>query len=88
MSTADLTTELARLVSGEHRDPHSVLGPHIGPDGVTVRVLRPMADAVTSRVSAITSAIFQISRFSSQELSGLNSIPSTVASISAARSSA
>jgi 1,4-alpha-glucan branching enzyme len=43
MTTADLTT----LVSGEHRDPHSVLGPHIGPDGVTVRVLRPMAKTVT-----------------------------------------
>ncbi len=43
MSTSDLQT----LVSGQHHDPHSVLGPHPGPDGVTVRVLRPMASTVT-----------------------------------------
>lgn len=34
------------LASGTHHEPHSVLGPHLGPDGVTVRVLRPMATAV------------------------------------------
>jgi 1,4-alpha-glucan branching enzyme len=43
MSTADLQT----LVDGHHHDPHSLLGPHIGTDGVTVRVLRPMDSTVT-----------------------------------------
>src|SRR5271157_4283531 len=50
--------------------------------------LWPMAVWVTSLVLKITSATFQISRFSSHELLGLNSTPRTVASISAARSSA
>ncbi|HXO23364.1 MAG TPA: 1,4-alpha-glucan branching enzyme, partial [Streptosporangiaceae bacterium] len=38
--------ELERLVSGQHHDPHSVLGAHPGPDGVVVRALRPMARSV------------------------------------------
>lgn len=38
--------DLNRIVDGTHHDPHSVLGPHSGKDGVTVRVLRPMAEAV------------------------------------------
>jgi 1,4-alpha-glucan branching enzyme len=40
------TAELQALVAGQHHDPHSVLGPHKGPEGVTVRVLRPMASTV------------------------------------------
>ncbi|MBT2510233.1 1,4-alpha-glucan branching enzyme [Streptomyces sp. ISL-98] len=36
-----------RLLAGAHHDPHSVLGAHPGPDGVTFRVLRPYAQAVT-----------------------------------------
>jgi 1,4-alpha-glucan branching enzyme len=39
--------DLQALVAGHHHDPHAVLGPHVGPDGVTVRVLRPMATTVT-----------------------------------------
>ncbi|MGC0330311.1 1,4-alpha-glucan branching enzyme [Streptomyces sp. SAI-170] len=39
-------TDIKRLVTGEISDPHALLGPHPGPDGVTVRVLRPLADAV------------------------------------------
>ncbi|MGA0010911.1 MAG: 1,4-alpha-glucan branching protein GlgB [Candidatus Nanopelagicales bacterium] len=39
-------SELDRIVDGAHHDPHSILGPHSGKDGVTVRVLRPMAEAV------------------------------------------
>src|SRR6516164_5437472 len=39
--------ELERLVSGQHHDPHSILGAHPGPDGVVVRALRPLARAVT-----------------------------------------
>jgi 1,4-alpha-glucan branching enzyme len=39
-------TDLKRLVTGEISDPHALLGPHPGPNGVRVRVLRPLADAV------------------------------------------
>ncbi len=43
----ELAQELGRLLAGEHHDPHSILGPHQGPDGVVVRVLRPWAEKVT-----------------------------------------
>jgi 1,4-alpha-glucan branching enzyme len=36
-----------RLLDGRHHDPHSLLGPHHGPGGVLVRVLRPFARSVT-----------------------------------------
>jgi len=39
--------EIERLVSGQHHNPHSILGAHPGPDGVVVRVLRPLARSVT-----------------------------------------
>ncbi|MET8583004.1 1,4-alpha-glucan branching protein GlgB [Streptomyces collinus] len=39
-------TDLRRLASGETSDPHALLGPHRGPDGVTLRVLKPLAEAV------------------------------------------
>jgi 1,4-alpha-glucan branching enzyme len=39
--------EIDRIAAGYHHDPHSVLGAHPGPDGVTVRALRPLATAVT-----------------------------------------
>ncbi|MDQ1614293.1 MAG: 1,4-alpha-glucan branching enzyme [Actinomycetota bacterium] len=42
--------DLHRLVSGTHHDPHSILGPHAGPQGVTVRALRPWATAVEAVV--------------------------------------
>ncbi|WP_296665807.1 1,4-alpha-glucan branching protein GlgB, partial [Demequina sp.] len=38
---------LEDIARGTHHDPHAVLGPHPGPSGVTVRVLRPLADAVS-----------------------------------------
>ncbi|REF35366.1 1,4-alpha-glucan branching protein GlgB [Thermasporomyces composti] len=38
--------ELARLVAGEHYDPHRILGPHVTDGSVTVRVLRPLAERV------------------------------------------
>lgn len=38
--------DLDRIVDGAHHDPHAILGPHPGKDGVTIRVLRPMAEAV------------------------------------------
>ena len=44
-STPD-ASELDRLVEGWHHDPHSILGPHPTDDGVVVRALRPLADAV------------------------------------------
>ena len=39
--------EIDRLVAGHHTDPHSILGAHPGPDGITVRAFRPLATAVT-----------------------------------------
>jgi 1,4-alpha-glucan branching enzyme len=39
--------EIEQVVAGQHHDPHSVLGAHAGPDGVTVRALRPLAASVT-----------------------------------------
>ena len=39
--------EIDRIVAGLHHDPHSVLGAHPGPDGVTVRELMPLAATVT-----------------------------------------
>ncbi len=39
--------ELDRLLAGTHHDPHALLGAHPGPDGITVRALRPMAAAVS-----------------------------------------
>jgi 1,4-alpha-glucan branching enzyme len=38
--------ELDAVVRGVHADPHRVLGPHVGDGAVTVRLLRPLADAV------------------------------------------
>ncbi len=40
--------EIERIVAGQHHDPHSVLGAHPGPDGVTIRALRPLAVEVTA----------------------------------------
>jgi len=40
------TAELDRLVEGAHHDPHSILGAHARGTRVTVRALRPGADAV------------------------------------------
>ncbi|GAA3806037.1 1,4-alpha-glucan branching protein GlgB [Cellulomonas soli] len=37
---------LRAVAQGVSHDPHGVLGPHVGPGGVTVRTLRPLADAV------------------------------------------
>ena len=39
--------EIDRVIAGTHHDPHSILGAHPGPDGVVVRVLRPLAKSVT-----------------------------------------
>ncbi len=40
--------EIDRMVAGHHHDPHHILGAHAGPDGVTVRALRPLAATVTA----------------------------------------
>lgn len=37
----------ARLVAGEHHDPHALLGLHPAPGGFVVRALKPFARAVT-----------------------------------------
>ena len=44
------SAELDRLVDGAHYSPHSILGPHVGKNAVTLRVLRPMAEAVVAIV--------------------------------------
>lgn len=41
--------ELGQIASGEHGNPHGVLGPHPHDGGVTVRVLKPLAAKVTVR---------------------------------------
>ena len=41
-----LETEIARLLAGEHHDPHSVLGAHPERSGIAVRALRPGAAAM------------------------------------------
>ncbi|HLV05993.1 1,4-alpha-glucan branching protein GlgB [uncultured Georgenia sp.] len=38
---------LHAVAVGLHHQPHDVLGPHVGEGGVTIRTLRPLADAVT-----------------------------------------
>ncbi|MFE1950930.1 1,4-alpha-glucan branching enzyme [Streptomyces sp. NPDC059524] len=43
-----------RLLAGSHHDPHAVLGAHPAPGGVTVRVLRPYAQAVSLLVEGRT----------------------------------
>ncbi|HLK01233.1 MAG TPA: 1,4-alpha-glucan branching protein GlgB [Streptosporangiaceae bacterium] len=40
--------EIDRVVRGEHHDPHSILGAHPDGPGLTIRVLRPQATAVTA----------------------------------------
>lgn len=41
--------ELAQIARGEHGHPHAVLGPHPYDGGVTLRVLRPLAERVVAR---------------------------------------
>ena len=38
--------EIDRLISGDHHDPHGILGAHPERDGVTIRALRPLAGNV------------------------------------------
>jgi 1,4-alpha-glucan branching enzyme len=45
---------LRSVAHGAWYDPHSVLGPHVGESGVTVRTLKPMADAVAVRTASGT----------------------------------
>jgi 1,4-alpha-glucan branching enzyme len=52
-STGGLTDQVSNdeidaLIGGAHHDPHAVLGAHLGPGGVTVRALRPLAATVTA----------------------------------------
>lgn len=37
---------LADIAAGTHHEPHAILGPHVEPQGVTIRVLRPLATTV------------------------------------------
>ena len=40
--------QVRALLAGVHPDPHSLLGPHPGPDGTALRVLRPWAERVAA----------------------------------------
>ncbi|PVG83382.1 1,4-alpha-glucan branching enzyme [Nocardioides gansuensis] len=43
------SSELDLLTEGRHGHPHAILGPHVHDGGVTVRVLRHLADSVAIR---------------------------------------
>jgi len=53
--------ELDLIAQGRHGSPHSVLGPHPGPDGVTVRVLKPLARTVVVRYTTPTTEEVELS---------------------------
>jgi 1,4-alpha-glucan branching enzyme len=40
---------IAALVSGRHQQPHDLLGQHLEPGGLRIRVLKPLAEAVRVR---------------------------------------
>ena len=44
-------SELERLISGTHHNPHGVLGPHPHDGAVTVRTLKPLAGSVTAEMA-------------------------------------
>ena len=49
-----VATDIDRLVSREHHDPHSILGAHEAPGGgVTIRALRPMAQSVVVQPAGV-----------------------------------
>ena len=41
-----LIAAIDAVVAGAHYNPHAILGAHPGPDGVTIRALRPLAETV------------------------------------------
>src|SRR5665647_2791051 len=47
------TAELDAIARGTHQDPHRVLGPHLDGAALTIRVLRPLADAVEVLVASL-----------------------------------
>jgi len=47
------SAELDAIARGTHQDPHRVLGPHPDGDTLTIRVLRPLADAVEVLVAGM-----------------------------------
>jgi 1,4-alpha-glucan branching enzyme len=56
-----LAEELGRVVDGRHHSPHDVLGPHAGPDGVTIRALRPWARSVAVVVAGARTPLTHVS---------------------------
>jgi 1,4-alpha-glucan branching enzyme len=40
------TADIERLVSGQHHNPHAILGPHVHDGALTIRTLRPFAVSV------------------------------------------
>ncbi|HKV53509.1 MAG TPA: 1,4-alpha-glucan branching protein GlgB [Candidatus Binataceae bacterium] len=46
-SNSILSPDIERLLKLEHSDPHSLLGAHPGPEGITIRAFRPGAHSVS-----------------------------------------
>jgi 1,4-alpha-glucan branching enzyme len=46
-------TELDRLILGEHRHPHDILGGHRHDGGITVRAYKPLASSVAVRAAEV-----------------------------------
>src|SRR5690606_17070454 len=68
--------DLDRLAGGAHHDPHSILGAHPGPDGVTIRALRPLAEKVEALVGGVAHELRHIAHGVFEvTIPGLDKIP-------------
>ncbi|SDE12982.1 1,4-alpha-glucan branching protein GlgB [Rhodococcus tukisamuensis] len=53
--------DLARLASGTHHDPHSLLGAHPHAGGTVIRALRPGAESVAARIDGVDHPLYHVS---------------------------
>ncbi|GGO05052.1 1,4-alpha-glucan branching enzyme GlgB [Microbispora rosea subsp. aerata] len=68
--------DLDRLAGGAHHDPHSILGAHPGPDGVTIRALRPFAEKVEALVDGVAHELRHVAHgVFEATIPGLDKIP-------------
>jgi 1,4-alpha-glucan branching enzyme len=65
-----VATDIERLVSREHHDPHAVLGAHETARGVTVRALRPMAETVVVQPAGVQLALVHPAGLFAGEIEG------------------
>ncbi|MBU4214138.1 MAG: 1,4-alpha-glucan branching protein GlgB [Actinobacteria bacterium] len=67
---------LRAVAHGVWFDPHTVLGGHLGPDGVSIRVLRPGADQITIVTDAgRTDAVHELDGIFVATFPGLAAVP-------------